>query len=82
MIFLLAAKITFFGKSNVKAEKIKILVNFLLLNFINLVYNIENMKTIFLFFLTIYIAYYLFRPVTEKEIKKFNDPDNWSNMGF
>ena len=26
------------------------------------------MKTIFLFFLTIYIAYYLFRPVTEKEI--------------
>ena len=39
------------------------------------------MKTI-LFFLTIYIAYYLFRPVTEKEIKKFNNPDNWSNMGF
>ena len=37
---------------------------------------------IFLFFLTIYIAYYLFRPVTDKEIKKFNDPDNWSNMGF
>ena len=27
------------------------------------------MKTIFLFFLTIYIAYYLFRPVTQKEIK-------------
>ncbi len=40
------------------------------------------MKTIFLFFLTIYIGYYLFRPVTQKEIKKFNDPDNWSNMGF
>ena len=27
------------------------------------------MKTIFLFFLTIYIGYYLFRPVTKKEIK-------------
>jgi hypothetical protein len=40
------------------------------------------MKTIFLFFLTVYIAYYLFRPVTKKEIEKFNDPDNWSNMGF
>ena len=40
------------------------------------------MKTIFLFFLTIYIAYYLFRPITKEEIKKFNDPDNWSNMGF
>ena len=40
------------------------------------------MKTIFLFILTVYIAYYLFRPVTKKEIEKFNDPDNWSNMGF
>ena len=40
------------------------------------------MKTIFLFFLTVYIAYYLFRPVTKKEIEKFNDPDNWLNMGF
>ncbi len=40
------------------------------------------MKTIFLFFLTIYIGYYLFRPVTKKEIEKFEDPDNWSNMGF
>ncbi|MDC0447562.1 hypothetical protein OAL37_00880 [Pelagibacteraceae bacterium] len=40
------------------------------------------MKTIFLFFLTIYIGYYLFRPVTKKEIKKFNDPNNCSNMGF
>ena len=30
----------------------------------------------------LFLAYYLFRPVTEKEIKKFNDPDNWSNMGF
>jgi hypothetical protein len=40
------------------------------------------MKTIFLLFLTIYIGYYLFRPISKKEIDKFNDPDNWSNMGF
>ncbi len=40
------------------------------------------MKTIFLFFLTIYIGYYLFRPVTKKEVEKFENPDNCSNMGF
>ena len=40
------------------------------------------MKTIFLFFLMIYIFYYLFRPVTKKEIEKFENQDNWSNMGF
>ena len=40
------------------------------------------MKTIFLFFLTIYIVYYLFRPITKKEIEKFNDKNNWSNMGL
>jgi hypothetical protein len=57
------------------------LINFLLNKRIFIYYS-NLMKTIFLFFLTIYIAYYLFRPVTKKEIKKFNDPDNWSNMGF
>ena len=40
------------------------------------------MITIFLFFLTIYIFYFLFRPVTKKEIDKFQDLNNWSNMGF
>ena len=40
------------------------------------------MKTIFLFFLMIYFFYYLFRPVTKKEIEKFNDQNNWSNMGL
>ena len=82
MIFLVAAKSALIGKSSAKAENPKILMNFLFLNITKLVYNIKKMKTIFLFFLTIYIAYYLFRPITEKEIKKFNDPDNWSNMGF
>ena len=40
------------------------------------------MKTIFLFIFTVYIIYYLFRPVTKKEIEKFENPDNWSNMGL
>jgi predicted PurR-regulated permease PerM len=40
------------------------------------------MNSIFLFFLTAYIIYYLFRPVTKKEIEKFENPDNWSNMGL
>ncbi len=82
MTFLVVAKIALNGKSSDKTENPKILINFLFLNITKLVYYIKNMKTIFLFFLTIYIAYYLFRPITEKEIKKFNDPDNWSNMGF
>ena len=40
------------------------------------------MKLVFIFFLTTYITYYLFRPVTKKEIEKFENPDNWSNMGL
>ena len=40
------------------------------------------MKTILLILLTIVIAYILFRPITKKELKKFQDNDNWSNMGF
>ncbi len=50
----------------------------------NLYFNIKLllMKIIFLFFLSAYIIYYLFRPVTKKEIEKFEDPDNWSNMGL
>ena len=43
---------------------------------------ISKMNSIFLFFLTAYIVYYLFRPVTKKEIEKFENPDNWSNMGL
>jgi hypothetical protein len=37
MIFLVAAKRVLTGNSNTKAEKLRILVNFLLLNFIELV---------------------------------------------
>ena len=43
---------------------------------------ISNNEFNFSIFLTVYIIYYLFRPVTKKEIEKFEDPDNWSNMGL
>ena len=40
------------------------------------------METIILIILVIIIATILFRPITKKELKKFSDNDNWSNMGF
>ncbi len=32
--------------------------------------------------LVILVAWILFRPISKKELKKYNDKDNWSNMGF
>jgi len=40
------------------------------------------MESLFLFFISTYIVYYIFRPITKKEIDKFENPDNWSNMGL
>ncbi len=40
------------------------------------------MKTIILFLLAILVIWILFRPVTKKELDRYNDKDNWSNMGF
>ena len=40
------------------------------------------MKTLILIGLTLTIFYVLFRPISKKELKKFQDKDNWSNMGF
>ena len=36
----------------------------------------------FLIFLiiTLLVIFYLFRPTSKKELKKFEDNDNWSNM--
>ncbi len=28
------------------------------------------------------VIFYIFRPTSKKELKKFEDNDNWSNMGF
>ncbi len=38
----------------------------------------------FLIFLTlgVLIAFILFKPISKKELEKYDDKDNWSNMGF
>ncbi len=40
------------------------------------------METFILFLLAIIVIWILFRPVTKKELDRYNDKDNWSNMGF
>ena len=32
--------------------------------------------------LVIVVGFILFRPITKKELDKYSDKDNWSNMGF
>ena len=81
--FLLVATKKFVGKKNADInENPKNLMNFLFIISIKIIYYSINMNTIFLFFLMIYIGYYLFRPISKKEVEKFQDPNNWSNMGF
>ena len=40
------------------------------------------MKSIIIIVLVIVIIWVLFRPITKKELDRYNDKDNWSNMGF
>ena len=40
------------------------------------------MKTLILLALVIVIGWVLFRPFTQKEIDKYNDKDNWPDMGL
>jgi len=40
------------------------------------------METIIFIILGLVIAWILFRPISKKELKKYNEKDNWSNMGF
>ena len=40
------------------------------------------METIILISLLLVVCYILFRPPSEKELKRSEDDDNWSNMGF
>jgi len=40
------------------------------------------MKTLILLILAAVIFWILFRPISKKEIDRYNDKDNWSNMGF
>ncbi len=40
------------------------------------------MTIIFIITLALFAAYVIFRPTSKEELKRFEDNDNWSNMGF
>ena len=40
------------------------------------------METLIIISLLIVVVWVLFRPITKKELDRYNDKDNWSNMGF
>ncbi len=40
------------------------------------------METAIIFLLLVVVVWVLFRPITKKELDRYNDKDNWSNMGF
>jgi len=40
------------------------------------------MEIFIIIILALVIAWILFRPISRKELDKYNDKDNWSNMGF
>ena len=40
------------------------------------------MKTLILISLAIVIFWVLFRPITKKEIERYNDKDNWPDMNL
>ncbi len=38
------------------------------------------MKTLILFVLVIVIGWVLFRPITKRELDRYNNQNNWTNM--
>jgi len=40
------------------------------------------MKTWIILLLLIVVIWVLFRPISKRELDRYNDKDNWSNMGF
>jgi hypothetical protein len=40
------------------------------------------MEIILFIIVMLFIAFYLLRPTSKGELKRFKDKDNWSNMGF
>ncbi len=40
------------------------------------------MEIFILVIFVIVVGFVLFRPITKKELDRYNDKDNWSNMGF
>ena len=41
-----------------------------------------SMEIFILVILVIVVGFVLFRPISKKELDRYNDKDNWSNMGF
>ncbi len=40
------------------------------------------MEILIILIIVVFITFYLFRPTSKDELKRFKDNDNWSNMGF
>tara|TARA_B100000212_G_scaffold277036_1_gene216586 strand:+ start:399 stop:521 length:123 start_codon:yes stop_codon:yes gene_type:complete len=40
------------------------------------------MEISILLLLLFVVVWILFRPISKKELDRYNDKDNWSNMGF
>ena len=40
------------------------------------------MEILILIILLLVAGFILFRPISKKELDRYNDKDNWSNMGF
>ena len=40
------------------------------------------MKIFLIIIVALFFLFIILRPVSKKELKKFEDKDNWSNMGF
>ena len=42
----------------------------------------QRMKLTLFIIVLLFIIFYLFRPTSKEELKRFKNNDNWSNMGF
>ena len=40
------------------------------------------MEFLFILIGLLFVVFYLSRPISKKELDKFKDNDNWSNIGF
>ena len=40
------------------------------------------METTVILLIIFYLIFYILRPISKEELKRFKKKDNWSNMGF
>ena len=40
------------------------------------------MEILIILVLVLVVGFILFRPISKKELDRYDDKDNWSNMGF